>query len=97
MSSTAFNNNVAVPHSMKMDANKTGICIIINDKPVKWGEEQVQIITMIAINQTQRQLFSQVFESFINILSEWENVKELTKALDYKDFMDKVARLMDKV
>lgn len=97
MSSTAFNNNVAVPHSMTMDANKTGICIIINDKPVKWGEEQVQIITMIAINQTQRQLFSQVFESFINILSEWENVKELTKAIDYKDFMDKVARLMDKI
>ncbi len=97
MSSTAFNNNVAVPHSMKMDANRTGICIIINDKPVKWGEEQVQIITMIAINQTQRQLFSQVFESFINILSEWENVKELTKAIDYKDFMDKIAHLMDKI
>lgn len=97
MSSTAFNNNVAVPHSMKMDANRTGICIIINDKPVNWGEEKVQIITMIAINKTQRQLFSHVFESFINILSEWENVKELTKAIDYKDFMEKIARLMDKI
>ncbi|MFK9092075.1 hypothetical protein [Bacillus salipaludis] len=60
-------------------------------------EEKVQIITMIAINKTQRQLFSHVFESFINILSEWENVKELTKAIDYKDFMDKIARLMDKI
>jgi len=97
MSSTAFNNNVAVPHSMKMDANRTGICIIINDKPVNWGEEKVQIITMIAINKTQRQLFSHVFESFINILSEWENVKELTKAIDYKDLMEKIARLMDKI
>ncbi|MGV3466573.1 MAG: BglG family transcription antiterminator [Heyndrickxia sp.] len=97
MSSTAFNNNVAVPHSMKMDARRTGICIILNEKPVKWGEEKVQIITMIAINKTERQLFSHVFESFINILSEWENVRELTKAIDYKDFMDKIARLMDKI
>lgn len=39
MSSTAFNNNVAIPHSMKMDALKTGVCLIVNDKPVKWGEE----------------------------------------------------------
>lgn len=38
MSSTAFNNNVAIPHSMKMDALKTGVCLIVNDKPVKWGE-----------------------------------------------------------
>jgi lichenan operon transcriptional antiterminator len=97
MSSTAFNNNVAVPHSMKMDAKRTGICIIINEKPVKWGEEKVQIITMIAINKTQRQLFSHVFESFINILSEWENVKELTKAIDYKDFMEKITCIMDKI
>ncbi|MDN3020072.1 PTS sugar transporter subunit IIA [Paenibacillus sp. BSR1-1] len=97
MSSTAFNNNIAVPHSMKMDAKRTGICIIINDKPVKWGEEKVQIITMITINKTERQLFSHVFESFINILSEWENVKELTKAIDYTDFMGKISCLMDEI
>lgn len=97
MSSTAFNNYVAVPHSMKMDALKTGICIIINDKPVKWGEETVQIITMIAINKRERNIFSNVFESFINILSEWENVKELEKATNYKDFMNKIAYLMEKI
>jgi lichenan operon transcriptional antiterminator len=97
MSSTAFNNNVAVPHSMNMDAIRTGICIIINEKPIKWGEEKVQVIAMIAINKTQRQLFSNVFESFINILSEREKIKELTKAVNYKDFANKIAYLMDKI
>jgi len=97
MSSTAFNNNVAVPHAMTMDANHTGICIIINEKPVSWGEEKVQIITMIAINKTERQLFSHVFESFINILSEWDNIKELTKAMDYQDFVNKITHLMDEI
>lgn len=54
MSSTAFNNNVAIPHSMKMDALKTGVCLIVNDKPVKWGEEKVQIIAMIPINEKEK-------------------------------------------
>lgn len=97
MSSTAFNNNVAVPHSMKMDAYKTGICIIINERPVQWGDEKVQIIAMIANNKNDRKWFSSIFESFINILSEWDNVKELTKAKDYPDFMSKMTRLMEKI
>ncbi|NJB08824.1 transcription antiterminator, partial [Clostridioides difficile] len=71
MSSTAFNNNVAIPHSMKMDALKTGVCLIVNDKPVKWGEEKVQIIAMIPINEKEKEKFNYIFESFIEILSEW--------------------------
>lgn len=56
MSSTAFNNNVAIPHSMKMDALKTGVCLIVNDKPVKWGREKVQIIAMIPINEKKNSI-----------------------------------------
>ncbi|OMF45811.1 BglG family transcription antiterminator [Paenibacillus peoriae] len=91
MSSTAFNNNVAVPHSMHMDSAKTGICIIILDRPVNWGKEKVQIIVMISINKQQRELFSPFFEGVINILSEWKNVNELIKAKNYDDFMDKMS------
>ncbi|MXQ52691.1 BglG family transcription antiterminator [Shimazuella alba] len=95
MSSTAFNNNVAVPHSMHMNAAKTGICIIILDRPVNWGKEKVQVIVMISINRQQRELFSPFFEGVINILSEWKNVHELIKAKDYDDFMDKMMWLMN--
>jgi lichenan operon transcriptional antiterminator len=95
MSSTAFNNNVAVPHSMHMNAAKTGICIIILDRPVNWGREKVQVIVMISINKQQRELFSPFFEGVINILSEWKNVHELIKAKDYDDFMDKMMWLMN--
>ena len=95
MSSTAFNNNVAVPHSMHMDAAKTGICINILDRPVDWGKEKVQIIVMISINKQQRELFSPFFEGVINILSEWRNVHELIKAKDYNDFMEKMMRLLN--
>ena len=97
MSSTAFNNNVAIPHSMKMDALKTGECLIVNDKPVKWGEEKVQIIAMIPINEKEKEKFNYIFESFIEILSEWNNVKELTKADNYSSFMNRIAYLIQNI
>ncbi|MCJ0024428.1 transcription antiterminator [Clostridioides difficile] len=97
MSSTAFNNNVAIPHSMKMDALKTGVCLIVNDKPVKWGEEKVQIIAMIPINEKEKEKFNYIFESFIEILSEWNNVKKLTKADNYSSFMNRIAYLIQNI
>ncbi|WOW18731.1 PTS sugar transporter subunit IIA [Clostridioides difficile] len=97
MSSTSFNNNVAIPHSMKMDALKTGVCLIVNDKPVKWGEEKVQIIAMIPINEKEKEKFNYIFESFIEILSEWNNVKELTKADNYSSFMNRIAYLIQNI
>ncbi|HBG0717669.1 PTS sugar transporter subunit IIA [Clostridioides difficile] len=97
MSSTAFNNNVAIPHSMKMDALKTGVCLVVNDKPVKWGEEKVQIIAMIPINEKEKEKFNYIFESFIEILSEWNNVKELTKADNYSSFMNRIAYLIQNI
>ncbi|HBF6021952.1 TPA: transcription antiterminator [Clostridioides difficile] len=97
MSSTAFNNNVAIPHSMKMDALKTGVCLIVNDKPVKWVEEKVQIIAMIPINEKEKEKFNYIFESFIEILSEWNNVKELTKADNYSSFMNRIAYLIQNI
>ncbi|HBE9208353.1 TPA: PTS sugar transporter subunit IIA [Clostridioides difficile] len=97
MSSTAFNNNVAIPHTMKMDALKTGVCLIVNDKPVKWGEEKVQIIAMIPINEKEKEKFNYIFESFIEILSEWNNVKELTKADNYSSFMNRIAYLIQNI
>lgn len=97
MSSTAFNNNVAIPHSMKMDALKTGVCLIVNDKPVKWGEEKVQIIAMIPINEKEKEKFNYIFESFIEILSEWNNIKKLTKADNYSSFMNRIAYLIQNI
>ncbi|CAM3206966.1 transcription antiterminator [Paenibacillus taichungensis] len=97
MSSTAFNNNVAVPHSMNMDSIKTGICIIILDRPVSWGKEKVQIIVMISINKLQRELFSAFFEGVINILSEWKNASELIRARDYEEFMEKMTMQLNEI
>ncbi|EJO5349267.1 transcription antiterminator [Clostridium botulinum] len=94
MSYTVFNNNVAVPHSMHMNALKSSISIVINNKPVKWGGHNVQIIAMIAFNKKERNLFVDIFDNFIRIISEPENVKKLIGSTDYDVFINTLASLM---
>ncbi|WP_110065824.1 PTS sugar transporter subunit IIA [Cytobacillus oceanisediminis] len=95
MSSTSFNNNVAVPHSMQMNALKSAISIVLNDKPVNWGNSSVQIIALIALNKDERSIFRDIYDSFIKIISEPENVYLLLKSNNYDEFINNLLILME--
>jgi lichenan operon transcriptional antiterminator len=93
MSSTAF-NNLAIPHAMKMNAKKTGLFVIINEKPVRWGNNQVNLILMLSINRNDRNLFNEVFENLTMILTEPDAMK---KVLDCKTYDDFIQGLVERV
>ncbi|MED1471623.1 BglG family transcription antiterminator [Bacillus salipaludis] len=95
MSSTAFNNNVAVPHSLHMDAIRSSISILINEKSLKWGKDTVQIVALIAINKNERKIFRDVYDSFIRIISEPENVHRLLQSKNYEAFIETLLSLME--
>lgn len=86
MSSTAF-NNLAIPHSMKMNAIKTGMFVIINEKPTQWGNNQVNLILMLSINRNDRNLFNEVFENLTMILTEPDAIKKVIESETYEEFI----------
>nr|WP_277989629.1 PRD domain-containing protein [Enterococcus sp. DIV0869a] len=90
MSATSFNNSVALPHAIEMSAEKTGISIILNDRPVKWGNHFVQVIIMIVMNQDDMKKFRQLFDFMIDTFSNQEKLDKLLKATDYQDFIDEL-------
>src|SRR5699024_12679762 len=54
MSSTAFNNIVAVPHSLHMDASSSCISIYIPEHPIKWGNsDNIRLIALIAMDKNR--------------------------------------------
>ncbi len=87
MSSTSF-NNLAIPHSMKMNAYKTGMFIIINDKPTSWGLNKVNLIMMLVINKFDRSLFNEVYENLTMILTEPEAMNRVLHAKNYDEFIN---------
>lgn len=88
MSATSFNNAVALPHAMEMTAKKTGISIILNDYPVKWGTYYVQVIIIIVMNKTDMKKFRQLFDFMIDTFSEQEKLHQLLSTQNYTAFID---------
>jgi lichenan operon transcriptional antiterminator len=87
MSSTAF-NNIAIPHTMKMNALHTSAYVLINEKPIKWGDNNVHIVLMLAINKNEKRAFKDIFESITSILSEEENIKKIINCNTYDEFIN---------
>ncbi|OJG28754.1 hypothetical protein RU98_GL000347 [Enterococcus caccae] len=90
MSATSFNNSVALPHAIEMSAEKTGISIILNDRPVKWGNHYVQVIIMIVMNQDDIKKFRQLFDFMIDTFSNQGKLSNLLKVNDYEGFIDEL-------
>lgn len=87
MSSTAF-NGIAIPHSMHMNAFKTGMFVIVNQHPMKWGTQQVNIIFLLTINKNESKLFHNMFDSLATILSDEINLKKLIHCDSFEEFIN---------
>jgi lichenan operon transcriptional antiterminator len=84
--STTF-GNIAVPHSMKMNANKTGLCVVISEKTFPWGNNMVNVVLLFSINQAERALFYDIFDNLIVLLLEPPNLKKASECRTWQDFV----------
>lgn len=84
--STTF-GNIAVPHSMKMNANKTGLCVVISEKSFPWGNNMVNVVLLFSINQAERALFYDIFDNLIVLLLEPPNLKKASECRTWQEFV----------
>jgi Transcriptional antiterminator len=96
MSSTAFNDIVAMPHAMEMTANKTAIVIIINKQPITWGNSRANIIILLALSKNDLEQFYDIFDSLINLFSNTGYVSSLIRASNYNEFVNLIVELLNK-
>ncbi|RNE63932.1 BglG family transcription antiterminator [Cryobacterium tepidiphilum] len=96
MSSTAFTDNLAVPHAMAMNARRTSIAIVINDAPMDWGENRVNVVALIAFSASGRATFQAVFDQFVEVFAERADVQRLIKrSVDFSSFIEELVHMMD--
>ena len=97
MSSTAFTDTIAVPHAMVMSATKTSIAIAVNETPMQWGENRVNVIALIAFSSSGRSSFQEVFDQFVEVFSDRAEVLELIKrSTDFSTFIEELVHVIDK-
>lgn len=93
VSSTAF-DHFAIPHSLKMNANKTCVCTSIHHRVVDWNHHQVNFIFMIAVNHLERKRFKDIFSSLTDVLIDPTKLSSLLKVSTYHDFIEVLSDLL---
>lgn len=94
-SSTAFFNELAIPHALNCEAKKSFFSIVINDQKINWGNKKINIICLFGINSSnEKKGFRLFFEKIINIFSDIENIKKMKKTKNYLDFINLLKNLL---
>ena len=67
LSSTAVGNLAALPHAMDTEHVKSNISVLTLQKPIPWGDMQVQIIFLLTIEQEKSGLCQEFCVNFLEI------------------------------
>jgi lichenan operon transcriptional antiterminator len=96
MSSTAFTDTIAVPHAMSMSASRTAISIVVNETPMPWGENRVNVIALIAFSESGRRAFQTVFDQLVEVFSDRDDLQRIVRrSNDFASFIDELVHVME--
>ena len=82
---TAF-GNVAIPHSIEMNAIKTSIAVAISKEGFQWDSNIVHVVLLLAINKADRRSFRALYESLISLFSEDKVIQEIRNCTSFDEF-----------
>jgi mannitol/fructose-specific phosphotransferase system IIA component (Ntr-type) len=68
---------------------------MLNEHPFIWTNNQVDIVIMLALNQTEWEKTSYVFDTLIGALREIENLNQILKCKNYAQFVDTIVNLIE--
>lgn len=87
-SSTAF-GELALPHSMHMNAIKTCIAVIISKEGIHWDDgKKVNFVLLTAINHIDRSNFADIYEALISVFDNPTAIAQMKHIKSFKEFVD---------
>jgi len=94
VSSTAYPSGVAIPHTMKFEAKKTGLMILKPVSHVEWDSIKVKLIFGIAVNKEDSHMFNKIFPRIIELAAEPYNINYLFGTNTRNEFINRLIELM---
>ncbi len=77
-----------MPHSMRMDATRTAISVLVSDEPIEWAGSQVHLVVLFALSPNGRHVFRDVLDEMIAALAEPATISALIEhSGSYEDFV----------
>lgn len=94
LSTTAFNNLVAIPHTLSPSAIQPFLYLIINRRPIAWGEQHVNLVILLGIPPHERESFTNLYVDLLSALIDPLNVAELLKSTTYEEAIASLDRIV---
>ena len=88
LSPTCFFDAFAIPHALTMDAKKTIISVLINEKGIQWDDTQIKLCLLIAIQKENILEFSNVYNNTVYALCDYERLNRLFKCTTSAEFVN---------
>ena len=87
LSPTCFFNLFAIPHALEMNAARTMVAILINPQGIRWDEQHVRIVLMIAIRPDDRKEFMKLYDGIVKALWDGGTAEQAAQAKSIGQFL----------
>ncbi|EEJ0014765.1 BglG family transcription antiterminator [Listeria innocua] len=95
MAPTSFPSGIAIPHSIKNDAIRSGVSMMTLQESIYWNDVKVKMIALVAISKKDANEFNDFFEKFVEIVSEPINAKRLSMTESFTEFIQKLKMMVE--
>jgi len=80
---------IIVPNTIKMNTNKIGLSILINEKDsIDWNGHNIYCILLFSLNREGRNIYQYVFNHLVAIMYDKLNKVKLMECSSYDEFID---------
>lgn len=87
-SPTSFAYGFAIPHALDSSlVSKPKISIMLLKKPIQWGDYQVRIIFLLAIDRFNNHILTLFFEWITNLYNNIHLLNQLIECKNFKEFI----------
>ena len=84
---TSFGNLAATPHPIKTCTEENVVCVAVLDKPINWGNNDVQVIILLSLSLDDQQDSRIFIQTLTDFISNEKAVEQLIRERTYENFM----------
>lgn len=90
MAPTSFVNTFAIPHAFGSFAKISTIATAQLKHPIQWGNFEVKLVMLFAVNENDQQMIKMFFDWVSNMINHMEKLAQLCIPCGYDQFIDKI-------
>lgn len=87
-SSTAFTDELAMPHSISCYAERSFISVLHNDQPIEWGRHGVRIVMLVGLSLQDMKYFQEAFDIILERFTDVDCITRILNSTSFDGFVE---------